>query len=94
MYFNPTACVNFTCNKGSQCKVYEPTGRPYCEPSCDIDNGGCGIGQICSLRNVTCDSPPCPPEVVCGKLYCLVMCIKYSNRMHRDGIIMCIFLCI
>ena len=64
IYFNPTACVNFTCNKGSQCKVFGPTDRPYCEPSCDIDNRGCGVDQICSLRNITCDSPPCPPEVV------------------------------
>ena len=53
------------CRKGTQCKLHEPTGRPYCEPSCDIDNGGCPDNQTCSLQSVTCIQAPCPPKVQC-----------------------------
>ena len=69
--FNLTACANRNCSIGSQCRVHEPTGQSYCEPSCLIDNGGCSAGQICSLRNVTCVKAPCPLVVDCRKLLCV-----------------------
>ena len=71
--FNPIACANRQCKNGSYCKIHEPTGQSYCEPSCDINNGGCYAEEICSLRNVTCAKEPCPPVVECSKLYvCLI----------------------
>ena len=48
--------------------MYEPTGQPYCEPSCVINNGGCATNEICSLKNVTCIQPPCPSEIECSEL--------------------------
>lgn len=65
MSSNPIACENTYCKKGSECKMHEPTGKPYCEPSCDLDNGGCADDELCSLRNVTCIQAPCPPAVDC-----------------------------
>lgn len=65
--FDSTACKDVSCKKGSWCRVYEPTGQPYCEPSCDLNNGGCPADQTCSLRNVTCTQAPCLPVVECSK---------------------------
>ena len=59
------ACVGFECPTGSRCKVYEPTGEAYCEPSCDIDNGGCADDEVCSLEDKVCVRSPCPPQVKC-----------------------------
>ena len=54
------------CPLGYQLKKYLPTGEQYCEPSCDIDNGGCDDDKDCSLRSVTCPpNRPCPPVVQC-----------------------------
>jgi len=62
-------CRDIECPRGSQCKVYESTNQAYCQPSCDIDNGGCFTNQTCSLNNVTCQTPsPCPPVVQCSGL--------------------------
>ena len=61
-----TACNITDCPRGSQCKIHEPTGEPFCEPSCDLDNGGCADNETCSLRNVTCARAPCPPVVECS----------------------------
>ena len=65
MYILTDPCTGFECPTGSQCKVYEPTDEPFCEPSCDLDNGGCSDGEMCSLVNVTCVRAPCPPAVQC-----------------------------
>ena len=65
LYFCPTACENIRCKKGSQCKVDELTGWPYCQPSCDLSNGGCAANETCSLRKVICFRAPCPPVVEC-----------------------------
>ena len=35
-------CLNSECPIGSECRVCDTTGLPYCEYSCTIDNGGCG----------------------------------------------------
>ena len=58
-------CSGFPCPNGSQCQIYEPTGEPFCEPSCDLDNGGCADDETCSLEEVTCVRAPCPPVVKC-----------------------------
>ena len=79
-----TACADRNCPTGSQCKVDELTGQSYCEPSCLIDNGGCPSGQICSLRNVTCVTAPCPPVVDCSKfiIKCMCACDQNHESMH------------
>ena len=59
------ACAIRKCPTGSQCKVYQPTGKAFCEPSCDLDNGGCPANQDCSLVPAICPGPPCPPVVKC-----------------------------
>jgi len=60
-------CAAVTCPTGSQCEVYEPTGETFCNPSCDLDNGGCPAGHTCSLQDVQCVRPPCPPVVQCTR---------------------------
>lgn len=60
------------CPTGSQCKVNYTAEQAYCEPSCDIENGGCPTDRICSLQQVTCEHYPCPPAVQCSsKLICI-----------------------
>ena len=56
------------CPRGTRCKVFEPTNETYCEPSCDIDNGGCFTNQTCSLSNVTCQKTPCAAVAQCSGL--------------------------
>ena len=58
-------CALVDCLPGSTCKVYRPTGEAFCEPSCDINNGGCAKDQICQLNQVQCVRAPCPPVVEC-----------------------------
>ena len=58
-------CTGFVCQRGSSCKVDDQTGDAYCEPSCDLDNGGCRGDQICELQTVQCVRAPCPPIVNC-----------------------------
>ena len=62
------ACDNIAinCTRGSQCKVDEDVHQAYCEPSCNLDNGGCADNEVCSLQQQrTCTSGPCPPLVHC-----------------------------
>ena len=68
MYIDP--CNGFECPTGFQCKVFKPTGEAFCDPSCDLDNGGCADDETCSLENVTCVRTPCPPVVKCSSAYC------------------------
>ena len=68
LYIN-VGCNNITinCARGSRCKVDETVHRAYCEPSCDLDNGGCTDNEVCSLQQQhTCTSGPCPPVVKCS----------------------------
>lgn len=60
------SCTNIKCSNGSQCRVFKPTGEAYCEPSCDINNGGCPANEKCSLQPVQCIRAPCPPVVQCS----------------------------
>ena len=59
VYFSLTVnpCASVTCPTGSQCEVYKPTGEAFCNPSCDLDNGGCLSYQTCSLQVVQCAHP-------------------------------------
>ena len=58
-------CLSKQCDMGSSCRVFQDTDEAYCEPSCDLDNGGCGRYRKCELINVTCPQAPCPPLVNC-----------------------------
>ena len=64
-----TGCENITinCSRGSQCKVDEAVHQAYCEPSCDLDNGGCNDNEVCSLQQQqqNCTNGPCTPVVKC-----------------------------
>ena len=52
------------CPSNSYCYIYSVTGQPYCAESCDLNNGGCGMGQ-CMMLTVHCIAAPCPPMVQC-----------------------------
>ena len=58
-------CERFDCGLNARCKLYPPTGEPFCEPSCSLNNGGCVANQKCSLKEVQCVRSPCPPVVEC-----------------------------
>ena len=62
--------IAINCTRGSQCKVDEAVHQAYCEPSCDLDNGGCADNEVCSLQQQTCTSGPCPPVVKCSSELC------------------------
>ena len=58
-------CKDFKCPSGSTCEVFQPTGEAFCQPSCDLDNGGCASNETCLLEEVQCVRAPCPPVVKC-----------------------------
>lgn len=62
-HYNP--CERFECIHGSRCKVNEITGEPFCEQSCEYDNGGCAEGQICRMTTLICLDPPCADVIEC-----------------------------
>ena len=62
-HYNP--CERFECIHGSRCKVNEITGEPFCEQSCEYDNGGCTEGQICRMTTLICLNPPCADVIEC-----------------------------
>ena len=78
--FSTDPCITMECPKGSECKVFPPTGEAYCDPSCDIDNGGCDDDQLCfpGLPPDCIVSPagePCIAELICrdeGTVYMYV----------------------
>ena len=48
------------------CGIDFLTGRPYCDPSCDIDNGGCSDDEVCvPAETVFCIRAPCPQGIRC-----------------------------
>ena len=52
------------CPTGSECKVCEATGEPYCVYSCTIDNGGCDEGYLCTeVANPNCNPSECCSNV-------------------------------
>ena len=58
-------CEGFDCGSSARCKLHPYTSEPFCEPSCELDNGGCPANQECLLKEVQCESCPCPPVVEC-----------------------------
>ena len=59
-------CSSFRCQRGYRCQVYEPTNEAYCEPACDLFNGGCTTGTYCILRrDRACSEGPCPSLKSC-----------------------------
>ena len=64
------ACLSYQCPTGSQCRMCNTTGLPYCEYSCDVDNGGCAEGLQCSQSQVTCaPNQCCSPSITCQCKY-------------------------
>ena len=63
-----TACEDVTtCSIGEQCKINHTSHSTYCKPSCDLDNGGCADGEVCSLvQSQTCTGSSCLPLVKCS----------------------------
>ncbi|KAL5510211.1 hypothetical protein EMCRGX_G005719 [Ephydatia muelleri] len=61
-------CAAVDCPVGTECKVFEPTGEPFCQPSCRINNGGCPRRTKCELVPVFCIRAPCPPVVKCRQI--------------------------
>ena len=58
-------CATIKCSVGYRCMVDNITGTGYCDPSCDLNNGGCPADQQCVLKQVQCITSPCPPVVEC-----------------------------
>ena len=61
-------CAGVDCAIGYRCMVDGASGTGYCEPSCDLYNGGCAGDQQCVLKQVECFTTPCPPVVECVQL--------------------------
>ena len=83
MHVQNIGCENIAinCTRGSQCKVDETVHQAYCEPSCDLDNGGCADNEVCSLQQQrTCTSGPCPPVVKCSSE--LLMMLNRSEIIY------------
>ena len=53
---------------GQCAKFFLPTGEPFCQPSCRINNGGCPRSTKCELVPVVCKRAPCPPEFKCRQI--------------------------
>ena len=58
-------CATVLCANGYICKLDETTRRPFCDPSCEINNGGCQVDEECRLIQVECFTDPCPPVIEC-----------------------------
>ena len=66
--FTVDPCTTTSCPVGSVCKV-DHTGFPYCNYSCDIENGGCAPNQICTLVPGNCLTTHCPRQVNCSSKF-------------------------
>ena len=60
-----TGCSTVECPIGYTCEIYPSTGEGYCNPSCNLDNGGCDEDEVCTLVPVQCIRAPCPPVINC-----------------------------
>ena len=56
-------CSTIQCADGHQCKVHN--GAPYCDPDCNLNNGGCTPEETCSIDNPICFELPCPSIRTC-----------------------------
>ena len=68
-------CALVFCANGHRCEVFEPTGEAFCNPDCDLNNGGCPADQDCQLQKVVCVRAPCPP---------IVQCVEKSNKTQTE----------
>ena len=57
-------CALMLCRDGL-CKVDKATWKPFCEPSCSVNNGGCAEDEKCQLVTGKCKTTPCPSTVHC-----------------------------
>ena len=88
MYSAVTDCLNYQCPIGSECKVCDTTGLPYCEYSCAIDNGGCRAEALCT--EVPIRSPD-PQECILTEINCksignkeiIIQLIITCHRMYN-----------
>ena len=98
--FSTDPCATKECPKGSKCKVFEPTGEAFeptgeafeptgeafCDPSCDIDNGGCDEDQRCILALPVCANPPVQPcvgLVTCEDIGIVNMCAMSKSAFEH-----------
>ena len=60
-------CPEVQCEPGHQCEVVSSTGEPFCNPTCQVDNGGCGEDE-CIEGLSSCVNPdePCFKSVICS----------------------------
>ncbi|XP_064399010.1 mucin-2-like isoform X2 [Halichondria panicea] len=68
-------CGSINCPSNAQCKVFTPpfigdiirgTEEGFCDPSCELDNGGCSEEEECRLVAPACiPDRPCPFFVNC-----------------------------
>ena len=68
MFFPPAdPCAGYQCGKGTECDFVPSTGEPFCNPTCDVDNGGCDEDEMCKLAPASCVSPdvPCKNAIQC-----------------------------
>ena len=72
------ACLNHQCPSGSECKVCNDTGLPYCEYSCAVDNGGCDEGRRC----VEVDVPSCGADQCCSHVNITCQGKLLSKYLH------------
>ena len=90
MYFKIDPCATVRCRNGFRCQVFQPVGdlaggpQAFCNPDCNLNNGGCPPDKECQLRPTLCafntpcpharlcvdpvSPPPCPPT--CSKEFC------------------------
>ena len=60
--------------------------KHFCEPSCELDNGGCRDDQICELQTVQCVRVPCPPVVKCTDIIsksCDPILLQFSSHSNH-----------
>ena len=58
--------TSIRCPPGTRCKINENSGNPFCEASCEYDNGGCEADEICRMQQPQCIITfPCPEVVEC-----------------------------
>ena len=57
--------TSIRCPPGTRCKINENSGNPFCEASCEYDNGGCEADEICRMQQPQCITFPCLEVVEC-----------------------------
>ena len=81
------------CSPGHRCAVFQPTRETFCDPSCDLDNGGCPEGTVCRLNQVQCVRAPCPPVIECvntsGVCVCVCVCVLREDFPYASVVCVC-----